>query len=51
MYRVNYMHYFMRKDKKVTNAIKKQEQWRQKQIDIYYRIGRPIFTPFNQFTS
>ena len=23
--------------------MKKQEKWRQKQIDIYYRTGRPIF--------
>jgi len=51
MDRQRYMNYFVRKDKKITYAIQKQEEWRQKQIDIYYRIGRPIFTPFNQFTS
>jgi len=27
----------------VKPAIKKQEKWRQKQIDIFYRTGRPIF--------
>ena len=26
-----------------TEAQKKQEAWRQKQIDIFYRTGRPIF--------
>ena len=26
-----------------TEAQKKQEIWRQKQIDIFYRNGRPIF--------
>lgn len=26
-----------------TNAIIKQEKWRQKQLDIYYRTGRPLF--------
>ena len=26
-----------------TEAQKKQETWRQKQIDIFYRTGRPIF--------
>ena len=27
----------------VSLSMKKQEKWRQKQIDIYYRQGRPIF--------
>jgi hypothetical protein len=27
----------------VRNAIKKQEIWRQKQLDIFYRSGKPIF--------
>lgn len=26
-----------------TKAIIKQEKWRQKQLDIYYRTGRPLF--------
>lgn len=34
-------------EKKQLDQIKqarvKQEQWRQKQIDIFYRTGRPIF--------
>ena len=25
------------------NILKRQEKWRQKQIDTYYRRGRPIF--------
>jgi len=24
--------------------IEKQEKWRQKQIDIFYRTGKPVFT-------
>jgi|TARA_B110000444_G_C18686604_1_gene522258 hypothetical protein len=27
----------------VEKAVKKQEIWRQKQMDIFYRTGRPIF--------
>lgn len=27
----------------VEKAVKKQEIWRQKQLDIFYRTGRPIF--------
>jgi len=27
----------------VKKAVKKQEIWRQKQLDIFYRTGRPIF--------
>lgn len=38
-----YIYYFRRRDPKITQAIKKQEEWRQKQIDIYYRNGRPIY--------
>ena len=30
-------------DTRVIQAIKKQEAWRQKQIDIYYRNGRPLY--------
>ena len=29
--------------KKHLAAIEKQEIWRQKQIDIFYRKGRPLF--------
>jgi hypothetical protein len=29
----------------VKKSVIKQEIWRQKQIDIFYRTGRPIFTP------
>ena len=28
----------------VKKSVIKQEIWRQKQIDIFYRTGRPIFT-------
>ena len=28
----------------VKKAVIKQEIWRQKQLDIFYRTGRPIFT-------
>ena len=28
------------------DAYYKQEIWRQKQIDIFYRNGRPIFTTY-----
>ena len=31
----------------VETAMKKQEKWRQKQIDIFYRQGRPIFVIYN----
>lgn len=33
------------KDEKITfeKAHRSQEKWRQKQLDIYYRNGRPIF--------
>ena len=24
--------------------LKKQEEWRQKQLDLFYRTGKPIFT-------
>ena len=36
----------MKSNKKTTlsQAIHKQELWRQKQINIFYRTGRPIFT-------
>jgi hypothetical protein len=27
-----------------SEAVKKQEIWRQKQIQIFYRSGKPIFT-------
>ena len=29
-------------NRQITKAIKKQEIWRQKQLDIYYRSGRPL---------
>lgn len=35
--------------KKHLIAIQKQEIWRQKQIDIFYRKGRPIFRKYNQY--
>lgn len=31
--------------------MKKQEKWRQKQIDIYYRTGRPIFKNMDHYNS
>ena len=38
-----YMYYLMKRDRQISLAIRKQEIWRQKQIDIYYRKGRPLF--------
>ncbi len=35
--------------KKHLIAIQKQEIWRQKQIDIFYRKGRPLFRKYNQY--
>jgi hypothetical protein len=35
--------YMFKQDRKVRKAIEKQEIWRQKQIDIFYRTGKPIF--------
>jgi hypothetical protein len=29
--------------------MKKQEKWRQKQIDIYYKKGRPIFKNMDHY--
>ena len=29
--------------KLVEDSVKKQQIWRQKQIDIFYKTGRPIF--------
>lgn len=44
-----YTHYFLKRDPKLVESIKKQEAWRQKQIDIYYRIGRPLYSKDNKF--
>lgn len=30
-------------------AIEKQEIWRQKQIDIFYRKGRPIYKNYKDY--
>lgn len=38
-----YIHHMLKRDPKLTEAIRKQEEWRQKQIDIYYRNGRPLY--------
>jgi len=38
-----HIYYFLKRDKKLVYAIQKQEEWRQKQIDIYYRRGRPLY--------
>jgi hypothetical protein len=35
----------------LTLAMKKQEKWRQRQIDIYYRLGRPIFENIKQYNT
>jgi hypothetical protein len=35
--------------KKHLIAIEKQEIWRQKQIDIFYRKGRPIFKQYKNY--
>lgn len=41
----SYLINFILKDKSLySRAILSQERWRQKQIDIFYRTGRPIFT-------
>ena len=37
---MNYIPFVFRK----SEAVKKQEIWRQKQIQTYYRSGKPIFT-------
>lgn len=37
-------HYFLKRDPKLAESIKKQEAWRQKQIDTYYRTGRPLYS-------
>lgn len=42
---------FTKPNRKITKAIKKQEIWRQKQLDIYYRSGRPLFTYDKNFIS
>jgi|UniRef100_A0A6C0IIZ6 hypothetical protein len=34
---------FMKRCRQIASAMRKQEIWRQKQIDIYYRKGRPLF--------
>lgn len=44
-----YTHYLLKRDPKLVESIKKQEAWRQKQIDIYYRIGRPLYSKDNKF--
>lgn len=31
-------------DRRIIRSVRKQEIWRQKQIDIYYRTGRPLFS-------
>jgi hypothetical protein len=31
-------------DEEWENRRKKQDEWRQKQLDIFYRSGKPIFT-------
>lgn len=33
----------------VSLTMKKQEKWRQKQIDIYYKKGRPIFKNMDHY--
>jgi len=38
-----YMYQYLKRDRQISLAIRKQEIWRQKQIDIYYRKGRPLF--------
>jgi hypothetical protein len=35
--------------KKQLLVIQKQEEWRQKQLDIFYRKGRPIYTNYNNY--
>ena len=32
-------------------TMKKQEKWRQKQIDIYYKKGRPIFKNMDHYND
>lgn len=38
-------------DSEIICAMRKQEKWRQKQVDIFYRSGKPIFniTPDTMF--
>lgn len=44
----SYIYHFLRRDPKLARAIRKQEKWRQTQIDIYYRTGRPLFNYDNK---
>lgn len=39
------------KNNNISLSMKKQEKWRQKQIDIYYKKGRPIFKNMNHYTT
>lgn len=36
-------YYFNENNKHKSKAIKSQERWQKKQINIYYNIGRPLF--------
>ena len=38
------VHPLLREKRLISKAHSSQERWRQKQIDIFYRTGRPIFT-------
>ena len=51
MNKQDYIHHMLKRDKKLVHAIQKQEEWRQKQIDIYYRTGRPIYRVNKKFIS
>ena len=41
-YMINNSNYIIKKDI-VSESIKKQRKWREKQIQIYFHIGRPIY--------
>ena len=38
------VHPLLKEKKIISKALSSQERWRQKQLDIFYRTGRPIFT-------
>jgi len=44
-YSPTHKHYYK---KTISEAILKQEKWRQKQINTLYREGRPIFGKYKQ---
>ena len=40
---LGYLKYYLKYKDSYESSIERQEKWRQKQINIFYRTGRPIF--------